>query len=88
MAFGQSYDALAPLVDEFTEIYLATLDKRLPAESIELQNIDDEPLQFCLDSITSLKTLKEGVSEYPDLTNLCDEMIGVFGKLKYLLSLK
>ena len=89
MAFGASYDALSPLVDAFIESYLGTLDKRLAAESFDLKNLSEyEPKEFCLEAIESIKEIRESMEEYPDLINIADEMIAVFGKLKYLLTLE
>ena len=87
-AFGTAYDELSPLVDKFVEIVLGVTDERMKVEPMELVDVmGTDPKETCLKSIETIKAIRGQYDEYPDLQNICDEMIGVIGQLKYRLTL-
>jgi hypothetical protein len=92
-AFGQAYDALDGLMDQFVEVFMGKYGKVASKDgfNINLSNITDKkPVEFIdtiIDFLTNElpKSLKENDT---DLLNIRDEMIAELNKLKYLLTLE
>jgi DNA-binding ferritin-like protein len=91
-AFGEAYEGLDGLIDEFIEIYQGKNGIENPAEGlkIKLENLDDKPedmldvfIEFLRDDLP-----KKLEKEDTDLLNIRDEMMGLLNKTKYLLLLK
>lgn len=93
-AFGETYSNLDTLIDDFVEIYMGKYGRFSLSENektIKLDNLTE------LDLTAFLKTVKSeliGMSndlskdKDTDLLNLRDEMLGLFNKLSYLLTLE
>lgn len=93
-AFGETYSNLDALIDDFVEIYMGKYGRFSLSENektIKLDNLTE------LDLTAFLKTVKSeliGMSndlskdKDTDLLNLRDEMLGLFNKLSYLLTLE
>ncbi len=93
-AFGEIYDTLDGLVDEFVEICMGkhgrfTLDNS--TDTIQMANLTD------LNIVEFLQTAKNRLIGFnnelskekdSDLLNLRDEMLGSINKLAYLLTLE
>ncbi len=93
-AFGEIYDTLDGLVDEFVEICMGkhgrfTLDNS--TDTIQMSNLTD------LNIVEFLQTAKNRLIGFnnelskekdSDLLNLRDEMLGSINKLAYLLTLE
>jgi DNA-binding ferritin-like protein len=92
-AFGQAYDALDGLMDQFVEVFMGKYGKVASKEgfNVNLSNITDKkPVEFIdtiIDFLTNElpKSLKDNDT---DLLNIRDEMIAELNKLKYLLTLE
>jgi DNA-binding ferritin-like protein len=92
-AFGQAYDALDGLMDQFVEVFMGKYGKVASKEgfNVNLSNITDKkPVEFIdtvIDFLTTElpKSLKENDT---DLLNIRDEMLAELNKLKYLLTLE
>jgi DNA-binding ferritin-like protein len=92
-AFGQAYDALDGLMDQFVEVFMGKYGKVASKEgfNVNLSNITDKkPVEFIdtiIDFLTNElpKSLKENDT---DLLNIRDEMLAELNKLKYLLTLE
>lgn len=92
-AFGQAYDALDGLMDQFVEVFMGKYGKVASKDgfNVNLSNITDKkPVEFIdtiIDFLTNElpKSLKENDT---DLLNIRDEMIAELNKLKYLLTLE
>lgn len=88
VAFGGAYDDLGALIDGFVEVLMG-IEGVVAIAPFKLANKNQkDENEFILESIDLMKKMKESLQEYPDLLNTADEMIGVLGKLKYLLTLK
>jgi hypothetical protein len=94
IAFGDIYDTLNGLSDEFMEIYMGkygrvTVEGEMDA--IILCNIGEVKIDEFLETITGfLLSLNHKLDSNrdSDLLNLRDEMLAAINKLKYLLTLK
>jgi DNA-binding ferritin-like protein len=91
-AFGEAYETLEGLIDNFVEIYQGKNGIQNPADGlkIKLENLDNDPVEmidvfidYLQDDLTSMVDKKD-----TDLLNIRDEMLGVLNKTKYLLMLK
>ena len=91
-AFGEAYESLDSLIDEFVEIYQGKNGIQNPEDGlkIKLENLDDKPvemidvfIEYLQDDLTSMLDKKD-----TDLLNIRDEMLGALNKTKYLLMLK
>jgi DNA-binding ferritin-like protein len=91
-AFGEAYETLEGLIDNFVEIYQGKNGIQNPADGlkIKLENLDDKPvemidvfIEYLQDDLTSMLDKKD-----TDLLNIRDEMLGALNKTKYLLMLK
>lgn len=88
IAFGDAYTALQPLVDSFMESYIGITDKRPKAESIQLVDLQEgNPKSWCTKKIGALRKIRDAMERYPELVNICDEIIALLSKLSYLLTL-
>ena len=90
-AFGETYEALDELIDDFVEVFTGKYGKPKAkfTYSIELKNLDETFATEIDDSIAFLLALSEHVDPSDtDLLNIRDEMLALFNKLKYLLNLK
>lgn len=90
-AFGEAYEELNSLIDQFVECYLGrfgTPDIKMTFK-FELHSIDESSIGFIDDCILFLSNLSTELEESAtDLLNIRDEMVAAFTKLKYLLALK
>lgn len=93
-AFGETYSNLDALIDDFVEIYMGKYGRFSLSENEKNINIDNLTE---LDLTAFMKTVKSeliGMSndlskdKDTDLLNLRDEMLGLFNKLSYLLTLE
>jgi len=91
MAYGSTYDALVAFVDDFIEMYQGRYGRIKIEAQPAIKNIADDELNgyfsgvitFLSDELPPMLDEKD-----TDLLNLRDEIIGLFNKLKYLLTLK
>ncbi len=94
IAYGDIYDALNALSDQFMEIYMGKYGRvALEGESdaILLGNIGEVNIEEFLETIVEfLLSLNHKLdsNKDSDLLNLRDEMLASINKLKYLLTLK
>lgn len=92
-AFGQAYDTLDGLMDQFVETFMGKYGKVASKDGfdINLSNITDKKPNEFIDSVIDFltnelpKSLKSETDT--DLLNIRDEMVGELNKLKYLLTL-
>lgn len=92
-AFGQAYDTLDGLMDQFVETFMGKYGKVASKGGFEinLSNITDKKPNEFIDSVIDFltnelpKSLKSETDT--DLLNIRDEMVGELNKLKYLLTL-
>ena len=93
-AFGETYSNLDALIDDFVEIYMGNYGRFSLSENEKKISIDNLTE---LDLTAFMKTVKSeliGMSndlskdKDTDLLNLRDEMLGLFNKLSYLLTLE
>jgi len=93
-AFGETYSNLDVLIDDFVEIYMGKYGRFSLSENEKKISIDNLTE---LDLTAFMKTVKSeliGMSndlskdKDTDLLNLRDEMLGLFNKLSYLLTLE
>lgn len=91
-AFGEAYENLDGLIDEFVEIYQGKNGIVKPGDGIKikLENLDDSPADMIDVFIDYLKNdLPEELEDTDtDLLNIRDEMMGLLNQTKYLLLLK
>jgi hypothetical protein len=91
-AFGEAYENLDGLIDEFVEIYQGKNGITKPGDGfkIKLENLDDSPVDMIDVFIDYLKNEVPNQLEKTDtdLLNIRDEMMGLLNKTKYLLLLK
>ena len=92
-AFGNTYDTLSDLTDTFVEAAMGKYGRF---------KLDDETNTITLVNLSDLKpeemvnTVKEALIQYieqfeptdTDILNIRDEMLGLFNKLSYLLTLE
>lgn len=91
-AFGDTYNTLDGLIDEFIEVFQGKY-ARIKAKSgflIKLKNYDGNVVSFIDENIKYLveidTELEEGFNS--ELLNIRDEIVASLQKLKYLLTLK
>lgn len=91
-AFDKAYRALDDLIDTFVEMYMGKYG-RSEAKfkyNVELENIDNNFLPMIdsyVDFLIGLNNELDQIND-SDLLNVRDEMLGVFNRLKYLLTLQ
>jgi len=91
-AFGEAYEGLTELVDDFVEIYMGKYG-RVKAKityNIELDNLSDSYKDYIDNYVSFLINLEKDLdpTNDTDLLNIRDEMLALLNKLKYLLTLK
>jgi hypothetical protein len=91
-AFEETYDGLDELMDDFIEVLQGKYGRIfLDDNSIQLCNINDDGVNDLIqDSIQFLEVQLTSLLNQHDLDLLAlkDEMISLFNKLRYLLTLK
>ena len=91
-AFGKAYEQLDELIDTFIEVYMGKYgrSKAKLAYNIELNNLESNYLDIIESYIDFLIGINNEVdiTNDSDLLNIRDEMLSVFNRLKYLLTLK
>lgn len=89
-AFGEAYDSLGDLFDDFIEIFMGkygTMQGDITYK-IELTSYSGDYLESINNFILFFEKLSEELDpKDTDLLNLRDEMLAVLNKLKYLLTL-
>jgi hypothetical protein len=89
-AFGEAYENLNELIDNFVEVYLGKNKSGISIFTFkfELNSYDENYIKFIDTCILFLNNLAAELNEEDtDLFNIRDEMIAVLNKLKYLLQL-
>jgi hypothetical protein len=92
VAFGDAYETLDGLVDNFVEVFQGKYGIQVPkgGAKIKLENLDSKPEEminvFCDFLTKELQGLCD--EKDTDLLNIRDEMLAVLNKTKYLLMLK
>lgn len=91
-AYGKAYDELAGLIDNFVEVHMGKYGRfQLNHPAIELTDLSDssakEFVDSCVEFLISLTEKLDSRSD-TDLLNIRDEMLAVFNKLKYLMTLQ
>jgi hypothetical protein len=91
-AFGEAYEDLSDLIDSFVEVHMGKYGRFvLTDKTIEVSNLVEVSVKdFIVDSCNYLIGLTGQLSpeKDTDLLNIRDEMLQVFNKLKYLLTLE
>lgn len=93
MAFGEAYDTLEDLIDNFIEVSMGKYGKfKLSEEEkvLNIENITDIDLKTCInDAKAQLISLADELGdEDTDLLNIKDEMLATINKLAFLLTLE
>lgn len=93
LAFGDTYEKLNELTDEFIEIAMGKYGRfKLSEETntIQLSNLSDLKPEHMIETVKeSFILFNQQFNETDtDLLNLRDEMLGLFNKLSYLLTLE
>ena len=95
MAYGELYDSLVDLIDNFIEVYQGKYERVKVDENgvgIQVYNSDSKELQQWLAGVISFLTSELPACLSPeedtDLLNIRDEMLSAVNKLKYKLSFK
>jgi DNA-binding ferritin-like protein len=91
-AYGETYESLGDLIDEFVETHMGKYGRfQLAERSVEITNTSDTSVkEFINASISFLIDMSNSLDPErdTDLLNIRDEMLGLMNKLKYLLSLE
>lgn len=93
-AFGETYSNLDVLIDDFVEIYMGKYGRFSLSENekkISIDNLTELDLPAFMKTVKSeLIGMSNDLSKDKDtdLLNLRDEMLGLFNKLSYLLTLE
>jgi len=91
IAFGETYDKLDALIDNFVEIVMGIYGRFVLGEEdrqLSIQNLSD------VDVLGMIKTVRVSLQEMEinpkdtDLLNIKDEMLAEINKLSYLLTLR
>ena len=88
-AYGMAYDGLSDLIDNFVEILMGK-HGRVPAMSMKIYNRNEkDAITFVDETIGYLIALSNELDPNgdSDLLNIRDEMLALFNKLRYLLTL-
>jgi len=90
-AYGETYDALGELIDEFMEVFMGKYGRvMLKKPSIQVINHEELDIQDFVDGSTDfLTSLSQQLDpdNDTDLLNIRDEMLGKLNRLKYLMTL-
>ena len=92
-AFGKAYLELDEQIDDFIEIYQGKKGVIMGNDgfNLKLYNLDSNPMEFMNEVIEYLSvhvTESLDPNTDTDLLNIRDEMLGLFNKLSYLLTLE
>ena len=89
-AYGMVYDEMDGLIDSFVESMMGKYG-RVPALPINILNRNEKDITSFIDEtimyLIALSNTFDSVKD-SDLLNTRDEMLGLFNKLRYLLTLK
>ena len=89
-AYGMVYDEMDGLIDSFGESMMGKYG-RVPALPINILNRNEKDITSFIDEtimyLIGLSNIFDSVKD-SDLLNTRDEMLGLFNKLRYLLTLK
>ena len=89
-AYGMVYDEMDGLIDSFVESMMGKYG-RVPALPINILNRNEKDITSFIDEtimyLIGLSNIFDSVKD-SDLLNIRDEMLGLFNKLRYLLTLK
>ncbi len=91
LAFGETYDVLDDLIDNFVEIAMGIYGRfKLEEEetNISIQNLSDIDLLGMIKTVRSSLHQMEINPKDTDLLNIKDEILAQINKLSYLLTLK
>jgi hypothetical protein len=90
-AYGAAYDSLSDLIDSFVEVHMGKYGRfTLTQPGIELSDLSDSSAKEFVDgAVEFLINLTERLDpKDTDLLNIRDEMLAVFNRLKYLMTLQ
>jgi hypothetical protein len=88
-AYGSTYDAMSDLIDNFVEILMGKYG-RVPAMPMRIYNRNEkDAVTFIEETIGYLISLSNELDANgdTDLLNIRDEMLALFNKLRYLITL-
>jgi hypothetical protein len=88
-AYGKTYDAMSDLIDNFVEILMGKYG-RVPAMPMRIYNRNEkDAVTFIEETIGYLISLSNELDANgdTDLLNIRDEMLALFNKLRYLITL-
>jgi hypothetical protein len=88
-AYGMAYDGLDDLIDSFVEVFMGKYG-RVPAMPMKVFNRNEKDVMTFIDeTIGYLISLSNELDPNgdSDLLNVRDEMLALFNKLRYLLTL-
>lgn len=89
-AYGMAYDGLSDLIDSFVEVFMGKYG-RVPAMPMKVFNRNEKDVMTFIDeTVAFLIALSNALDpdKDSDLLNIRDEMLALFNKLRYLLTLK
>ena len=93
-AFGNTYNSLTDLIDEFVEISMGKYGRFVlddETNNIKLINLSEmnpkDMITVCTDALIEFSEDLDPKKD-TDLLNLKDEMLGLLNKLQYLLTLE
>ena len=89
-AYGMTYAGLDDLIDSFVEVFMGKYG-RVPAMPMQIFNRNEkDAMTFIDETVAFLIALSNGLDPVKDsdLLNIRDEMLALFNKLRYLLTLK
>jgi hypothetical protein len=88
-AYGKTYSAMSDLIDNFVEILMGKYG-RVPAMPMRIYNRNEkDAVTFIEETIGYLISLSNELDANgdTDLLNIRDEMLALFNKLRYLITL-
>lgn len=93
IAFGETYDEIQDLIDEFVEVAMGKYDRFALTDedkTITIGNLSDIQLtKFIKDTKNTLIEMSSDFTDKDtDLSNIRDEMLALVNKLSYLLTLE
>ena len=88
MATGGTYELLDEILDKFVETYQGYFHRLHLCDCFNIRNIGDLVIEEWICSVEADIDSLRSMCPQTDLQNILDEIKGLFGKLKYLLTLK
>jgi len=88
VASGVTYEALDELMDKFVETYQGYFPRVKFCDCFNIRNVCDLVIEEWICSVEGDIDSLRSMCPQTDLQNILDEIKGLFGKLKYLLTLK